>query len=137
MAKDRKFNPLAAYGTITPPDRGAVFYQDGAAFNSSGELVYEDAPATAPVKVKSEVTTVTETGETVVDEVEDEVEVVEEGDPKVILAAWLKGEIKVPFMKVRSLVKSGYGVVVTHKDEIIDYLVNTANLVPAELVKVD
>lgn len=134
----RKFNPLAAYGTITPPDRGAVYYQDGAAFNSSGEVVYEDQPATPPKKVVSEVTTVDAvTHETVTETVVTEVEDIEPGDPKTILTAWLKGETRLHHAVARKLVKDAYAVILATKDEMVDYLVNTANLVPAELVKVD
>jgi hypothetical protein len=133
----RKFNPLAAHGTITPPERGAVYYQDGGYFNSSGDLVFEDRPATPPKKVVSEVTEIDgESGEVKTQKVETLVEQIEPGDPKVALKLWLEGKADVKFQTVRSLVKKGFGVALATKSEIIDYLVNTANLVPAELVKV-
>jgi len=133
----RVFNPLAAFGTVTPPERGAVFYQDGGYFNASHDLVFEDYPATPPEVVETEVTVVdAETGTIKTEIVQTEAPVVNDGDPKVILAGWLKGETKLPFLTVRGLVKSGFNQVLVTKDEIISYLVNEANLVPAEQVKV-
>jgi hypothetical protein len=132
----RKFNPLAAHGVITPPERGAVYYQDGGYFNSSGDLVFEDRPATPPKTVVSEVTEIDgESGEVKTKTVETLVEQVEPGDPKEALKLWLEGKAEIKFQTVRSLVKKGFGVALGTKSEIIDYLVNTANLVPAELVK--
>lgn len=135
--KARKFNPLAAHGTVTPPERGAVFYQDGGYFNAAGELLFEDRPATSAKIVESEETVVdSETGETKTKIIKTEVPVVDEGEPKDILAAWLKGDVRLNHGAVRGLVKKGYGQVLATRDEIIDYLVNEANLVSAESVKV-
>lgn len=134
----RKFNPLAAYGTVSPPHQGAVYYQDGGYFNSAGELVFEDRPATPPKIEVNEVTTVdTTTGETTTETIKTEVPAGEPGEPKEILAAWLRGEHVLPFQTARKLVKEGFGTVLANKHEIIDFLVNKANLVPAEQVKVD
>lgn len=90
---------------------------------------------------------VVETEETVVEvtkkgtkakttKVKTEVPVVEPGDPKDILKKWLTGEIVLNHGAVRSYVKKAFGVVLATKDQIIDYLVNEANLVPAEAVNV-
>ena len=132
----RKFNPLAAFGTVTPPERGATHYQDGGYFGPNGDLLFEDRPATPPAKVKSEVTVVdSATSEIKTEVVETEVEVVEDGEPRQILAAWLKGEVKLNHGTVRGLVKKAFNQVLATKDEIVTYLVETANLVPAELVR--
>lgn len=137
MAKSRTFNPLAAYGTVTPPERGAVYYQDGGYFNSEGKLLFEDRPATAPKIIKTEVTVVdSDTGESKTEIVETKVEQTEEGDPKEILTGWLKGAVVLNHGAVRGLVKKAFGQVIATKDEIVDYLVNTANLVPAEQVNI-
>lgn len=133
----RKFDRLQSYGTVSPPERGAVFYQDGGYFNSSGDLVFEDHPATPGEVVKYEVTTVdSSTGAVTTEVVETVVEHVEPGDPKTILKDWLMGVAPLNHMKARSLVKAAYSRTITTKDEIISFLVNEANLVPAEAVKV-
>jgi predicted polyphosphate/ATP-dependent NAD kinase len=67
--------------------------------------------------------------------VETEVEEIEPGVPKDILKSWLKGDIELEDTKVRELVKDAYNQVLVERDEIVDYLVNTANLVAAEQVK--
>jgi hypothetical protein len=133
----RKFNPLAERATVTPPHNGAVFYQDGGYFNSSGDLVFEDHPATPPVIRIDETTTIdSETGETTVTHTETEVSPLPPADPRTVLTSWLKGETELAHGTVRSLVKKGFGQVLGTRDEIVKYLVNEANLVPAELVKV-
>lgn len=133
----RRFNPLAEHGTVSPPERGAVYYQDGGYFTSSGELVFEDHPASVAV-VTSEVTVVDhETGETKTEIVEEVVKTADQTDPRLALTAWLKGEVKLNHFAAVGYAKDAFGVVLRKKDELIDYLVNTANLVPAEQVKVD
>lgn len=135
--KARRFDPLRAYGTVSPPERGAVFYQDGGYFNSGGALVFEDRPATPDRIVRNEVTTVdSETGEEETKVVETKVPVVAPGDPKDILKQWLKGGLKLNHMAARAHVKSAYARTLVTKEEIITFLVNEANLVPAEDVKV-
>lgn len=133
----RRFNPLAEHGTVSPPERGAVFYQDGGYFTSSGELVFEDHPASVEVLVSEETTVDAETGETKTEIVEEIVKTADQTDPRLALTAWLKGEIKLNHFAAINYAKDAFGVVLRKKDELIDYLVNTANLVPAELVKVD
>lgn len=135
----RTFNPEAAYGEVFPPERGAIRYQDGGYFRADGSLVWEDHPATPNEVVETEVTVVEVKGKgtkakTV--KVKTEVAVIEPGDPKIILTNWLKGDIVLNHGAVRSYVKKAFGVVLATKDQIIDYLVNTANLVPAEAVNV-
>lgn len=133
----RKFNPLAAFGVVHPPHNGATHYQDGGYFGPDGSLLFEDRPATPKKKVKSSViVTDAEAGTQEETEVEDEVETTVPGEPKVILAGWLKGEVQLTHPATVKLVKAGYDIVLAKKADIIDYLVNTANLVPAELVKV-
>jgi hypothetical protein len=136
--KKRTFDPLAAYGTVSPPERGAVFYQDGGYFNAGGQLVFEDHPATTKtVEVEETVVEVTDGQSTSTTKtVTTEVPKIEEGDPKDILTRWLKGELVLNHGAVRGYMKKAYGVVVASKEAIIDYLVNTANLVPAEQVNV-
>lgn len=135
--KTRKFNPLAAFGVVIPPHEGAVHYQDGGYFGPGGDLLFEDHPATPPKEVVVETTVVdSATGESTTTTTTEQVEVVEPGDPKTILTLWLKGEADVNFQTVRGLVKKGFGVALGTKDEVLTYLVGTANLVPAELVKV-
>ena len=135
--KPRKFNPLLAYGIVTPPYNGAVHMQDGGYFAPDGTLLWEDHPATPPKKVKSTVIEVdSETNTMTETEVEDEVDESAPGDARDILSKWLKGEIDINFQTVRGKVKEAYQVILASKAEVIDYLVNTALLVPAELVKV-
>lgn len=64
------------------------------------------------------------------------VPVIEPGDPKIILTNWLKGDVVLNHGAVRGYVKAGFGKVLATKDQIIEYLVNEANLVPAEAVNV-
>jgi hypothetical protein len=133
----RKFNPLAEHGTVTPPHNGAVYYQDGAYFNSSGDMVWEDQPPTPKKKKLVETTVVdVENGVNETTVTEEEEDAVPAADPKTQLTAWLRGEVEIKFPTVRALVKNGFGEVVATKADIIDFLVNKANLVPAELVKV-
>lgn len=133
--KGRTFNPLAAYGTVSPPEQGAVFYQDGGYFRADGSLAFEDHPATAPTIIDTE-ETVVEDGEIKTKVVKTVVENIEPGDPKDILSKWLKGEIVLQHGTVRKYLKEGFGKSVASKDAIVDYLVNEANLVPAELVNI-
>lgn len=137
MAK-RKFNPLAAYGTVSPPERGAVFYQDGGYFTAGGELVFEDHPATTKVVVNEETIVEVKAGKSKTKTVKTETVVPDEepGDPKEILANWLTGKVGLNHGTVRKLVKDGFGKVLATKDQIVDYLVNEANLVPAEQVNI-
>jgi hypothetical protein len=135
----RKFNPLAAYGEVFPAEKGAVRYQDGGYFNASGDLVWEDHPPTMKTVVTEEtVVTVDQKGKTSAKTVRKKAEVqdLEEGDPKLILASWLKGEVELKHLAVVNYVKKGFGKVLRTKDEIVDYLVNEASLVPAELVRI-
>lgn len=133
----RTFNPLAAYGEVFPPYRGAIRFQDGGYFNASGELVFEDHPGTPPEVVTSEVTVVdADTGETQTTVVVEEVAKVEKGDPKLILTNWLKGDVVLHHGTVRGLVKDGFGKLIATKDEIVSYLVNEAQLVPPEQVRI-
>lgn len=133
----RRFDRLQAYGTVSPPERGAVFYQDGGYFNSGGELVFEDRPATPDKVVTNEITTVdVSTGKTKTKVVKTKVPVVTPGEPKDILKAWLLGDVKLNHLSVRAHVKAGYSKTLVTQDEIITFLVNDANLVPAEAVKV-
>jgi hypothetical protein len=133
----RRFNPLAEHGTVSPPDRGAVFWQDGGYFTASGELVFEDHPASVEVVTSEQTTVDAATGETTTTIVEETVKTADQTDPRLALAAWLKGEIKLNHFAAINYAKDAFGVVLRKKDELIDYLVNTANLVPAEQVKVD
>lgn len=135
----RTFNPEAAYGEIFPPYNGAIHYQDGGYFKADGSLAFEDHPATPPVVVETEETVVEVTKKGTrakTTKVKTEVAVVEPGDPKDILKKWLTGEIVLNHGAVRSYVKKAFGVVLATKDQIIGYLVNDANLVPAEAVNV-
>ena len=133
----RTFNPLAAYGLVTPPHEGATHYQDGGYFGPNGKLLFEDRPPTPPKAVVSESTTVdSATGETVTTTTVETVEEIVPGDPREILKGWLLGEVPLAFPTAVKQVKLAFNLVLTNKAEIIDYLVNTARLVPAELVKV-
>jgi hypothetical protein len=133
----RRFNPLAAYGLITPPHKGAVHYQDGGYFAPDGALLWEDRPPTPPTTRIDEITTVdSATGEMKTELVETVVDALEPGDPKEILSLWLKGEVKLQFGTVRGQLKKGYGKVLATKDDIVGFLVNEVHLVPAELVRV-
>lgn len=135
----RTFNPEAQYGTVFPAERGAIWYQDGGYFRADGSLVWEDHPATPDEVVETEVTVVeVKAGKTKAKttKVKTAVPVVVPGDPKDILSKWLKGEVVLNHGAVRKYVKEGFGVVLATKDQIIDHLVNTANLVPAEAVNV-
>lgn len=139
----RTFNPEAAYGEVFPPERGAIRYQDGGYFRADGSLVWEDHPATPDEVTETEVTVVEVKGKgtkakTVAKttKVKTAVPVIEPGDPKIILTNWLTGEIVLNHGAVRSYVKKAFGVVLATKDQIIGYLVNDANLVPAEAVNV-
>ena len=136
--KERTFNPLAAHGTVHPPERGAVFYQDGGYFNSAGKLVFEDHPATTKKVVVEETVVDVKDGKSTSKTVKTETDVVveEPGDPKEILAKWLRGDLVLNHGAVRKFVKAGFAVSLAKQDDIISYLVNTASLVPAELVNI-
>lgn len=136
--RPRKFNPLAEHGTIHPPHQGAVYFQDGGYFGADGELLFADRPATPPKIVVDESITVDseKPGEQVVVTTTREVDPLPAADPKVILTSWLKGEANLPHETVRTLVKHGFGEIIASRDDIIKFLVNTANLLPAELVRV-
>ena len=134
-AKTRRFNPAAAYGTIHPPYKGAVHEQDGGYFGPAGNLLWETHPATSSKKIVTEVM-VSDGGVVQTETVETEIEDIEPGIPKDILKGWLTGQFELDDTKVRDLVKEGYNQVLVDRDEIIGFLVNTANLVPAEQVKV-
>ena len=131
----RKFNPLASHGKVTPPHNGAVFYQNGGYFNAKHELVFEDGPAPEQETIEKRVHTTSEDGSITTETTK----VVKEGDdtdPRLALTAWLKGEVEIHHSTARSYVKDLYGEVIPKKDDLIAYLVNEAELVPAELVKV-
>lgn len=134
----RTFNKLAAFGVVHPPYQGATHYQDGGYFGPDGKLLFEDEAAVRkPPKTVVNETIVTDADGKETKTIETTVVPdIEPGDPKVILTGWLKGEIVLKHPEVVKYVKAGFATVLLKKADIIDYLVNTANLVPAELVKV-
>lgn len=133
----RTFNPLAAHGTVSPPHLGAVYFQDGGYFGPDGKLLFSDRAETPPKVVETEtIVTDASTGESKTTVVETLVPDVAPAEPKPVLVGWLKGEITLTHPATVKLVKEAFGVALTKKADIIEYLVNTANLVPAELVKV-
>lgn len=135
-ASPRRFNPLKAYGSVTPPERGAVHYQDGGYFDASGNLVFEDHPGTPDVIVESEVIVSESGAKPIITKIVDVIPAEStEGDPKDILARWLKGEFFLPHLKLVAYFRKAYGEAsINKRDEIIAFLVGTAFLVPAELV---
>ena len=133
---DRKLDLTKDYGTVSPPYQGAVFYQDGAYFRADHTLAWEDQPPTPPKIVTSEVIVAdSETGEITTDVVTSEETQLADGDPKIVLTSWLKGDVQLHFQTVRGLVKKGYGETPQTKTDLVNFLV-TAGLVPAEQVRI-
>lgn len=114
-----------AFGTVHPPENGAVFCQDGRHFNTedrqvniaTGELV---EPNDAPVTIPRLHLAVPQPGNVV------------PSSEKVDLVAWGRGEVEYLWGDVAKAFVDQYGRVVTNKRDAVDTLIEFGAIQPGE-----
>lgn len=137
-----KLDRSKPFGKVTPPFDGAAYSQDGRYFNGAGEFVFADPGVSEipePAKPELQATIVTTVD---ADGTRTEEEVLVEVAPKPVskgkqeLIDWLTAKVELTEAEVTGTIRKEYSKVVKGEDAQIDFLVNTAQLVPAENVRI-